>query len=52
MEQCHMKFVKKSHHLKRRGRKALVYSRCFRGHNLHSRVTDFARFNYIFCFVR
>ena len=32
-----MKFVEKSHHLKRRGRKRSK-SRCFRGHNLHPKI--------------
>ena len=40
MTQYQMKFLEKSHHLKRRW-----YSRCFRGHNLPSRVQIFARFH-------
>ena len=51
MEQYHMNFVEKSLHLKRHERKAFD-SRCFRGHSLHSRVTDFTEraFSYIFFF--
>ena len=33
-EKYHIKFVKKSHHLKQHERKPFV-SRCFRDHNLH-----------------
>ena len=52
MEQYHMKFGEKSHHLKRLGRKLKrSYNLCFRSLNLHSRVPFFAHFHpyHFFC---
>ena len=51
MEQYHVKFVEKPHHLKRHGHKAFVYSRCFRGHNLHSRLTEFCTLSAMYFFA-
>ena len=48
IEQYHMKFVERSHHLRRRGRKLKrSYSLCLRGHNLHSRVRSFCKLSSI-----
>ena len=51
-----MKFVEKSHHLERRGRKALrSYGRRFRDQNLYSRVTVFSTLSpisFFFCPIK
>ena len=49
IEQYHMKFVKKSHHLKRRGRKLKrSYSLCFRGQFAFQSTVFLHAFTHIF----